>query len=114
MGAHAEGCDTMAVAAPEPEVPAVFSLAQNSPNPFNPVTTLRFGLPQPAQVTLKVYDGAGRLCATLLERAPLPGGFHALTWRGIDDAGRRLSSGIYFCRIEAGDFRATSKMTMLK
>lgn len=112
MGAHPEGCE--ATAAPEEGTPAAFSLAQNHPNPFNPETEIRFGLPSAAQVTLRIYDASGRRVASLLEKAPLPAGYHTATWRGRDSADRAVPSGVYFYRLDAGDFSETRKMILLK
>ena len=88
--------------------------AANFPNPFNPATTIRCALPAAAPVTLRVLDPAGRCVRTLLSAAPQPAGPFTAIWDGRDDSGYRLASGVYLYRLEAGDFRVSGKMTLLK
>ena len=95
-------------------VPAVERLAQNTPNPFNPRTTIAFALPRPETVTLTVHDLAGRLVRTLVAGEPLPAGHHEREWWGRDDRGRRVASGMYLYRLEAGSYSETRRMTLLK
>ncbi len=89
-------------------LPTVFSLGQNFPNPFNPVTTLRFSVPERSRVTVILYDVAGREVRTLADDEFEPG-FHALV---LDGAG--LPSGVYFCRMASPDFMETRKLVLLK
>jgi hypothetical protein len=89
-------------------MPAAYALAQNFPNPFNPVTQISFDLPHAGQTTLKVYDLLGREVATLLSRS-LTAGNHQVNFNGGS-----LASGLYFYRIESGSFSATKKMVLLK
>ena len=112
MGALGEGCPATPV--PEGGVPAAAFLAQNAPNPFNPVTEIRFGLPAPAAVSLTVFDVAGRRVRRLLAGEYLPAGVHRVVWQGRTDDGRPVASGIYLYRVEAGGYVATRKMTLLK
>ncbi len=88
-------------------------LYQNVPNPFNPTTRIRFELAERTQTTLVVYDVAGRVVKRLAggER---PRGVYSVTWDGTNDAGIRVSSGIYFYRLQAGSFVQTRKMLILK
>ena len=89
-------------------------LAQNSPNPFNPHTTIRFALPQEAQpVRLAIYDASGRVVATLVDGA-LAAGDHAVEWDGRDDAGRAVASGVYSYRLETDDGQLTRRMLLVK
>jgi hypothetical protein len=88
--------------------PAFYDLDQNFPNPFNPVTTIKFALPRSAKVKLAVYNLRGELVRTLVE-GELPAGFHARTF---DTAG--LASGIYLYQLQAGDFTVTRKMVLAK
>ncbi len=85
-----------------------FSLSQNYPNPFNPITTLSFTLPTRLFVSLRVFDVCGRLKATIFSQE-LPAGTHIRQW----NAGR-LSSGVYFLRLQAGPFAATRTLQLLK
>lgn len=89
-------------------VPNKFELLQNYPNPFNPSTTIKFNLTKSSYVTINVYDILGRKVESLVNNQ-LPAGYHHVVW----NAGN-VSSGMYFYRIEAGDFSATKKMLMLK
>jgi hypothetical protein len=88
--------------------PAEFSLLGVVPNPFNPVTTVRFSLPEAARVSLTVYDVAGRQVEKLVD-GWRQSGLHETTFNGAD-----LASGIYIYRLEAGEFNATGKMLLLK
>jgi hypothetical protein len=95
------------------DVPVRFALGDNFPNPFNPVTRISFDLPVTGPVRLTVHDVRGRAVRNLVAGV-LSFGTHTAVWNGTDDAGRRVPSGVYFCRIEAGDFVATRKMMLLK
>jgi len=95
-------------------VPENFVLEQNFPNPFNPETAIRFGLPQQSVVTIKIYDLAGREIATVLDRVELAAGRHQRVWDGRDAQGRVVPSGIYFYRLAAGSFVTTKKLTLMK
>jgi len=95
------------------EPPAVVALYQNHPNPFNPSTTISFSLPTPSHVSLRIYDTSGRLVRSLLD-ADCDAGRREEIWDGRDDMGRELSSGVYFCRIEAGTIMETRKMVLLR
>jgi hypothetical protein len=94
-------------------LPTAFSLSQVHPNPFNPATTISFDLPQAARVRLEIFDAAGRRVRTLAneERAA---GRYEVRWNGTDDRGSGAASGVYFCRMEAGSFRETRRMTLVK
>ncbi|MFH1861553.1 MAG: T9SS type A sorting domain-containing protein, partial [bacterium] len=92
----------------EVTIPEAFSLAQNYPNPFNPSTTLRFDLPEAAQVTLEVFDVAGRVVGAIHE-LPLPAGTHQIPFDGSG-----LPSGMYIYRLTAGDWQGCGKMMLLK
>lgn len=94
-------------------VPLTITLEQNVPNPFNPSTSISFGMPAAGAVTLVVYDITGKRVRTLIDEA-MPAGFRSVTWHGTDDAGNRVSSGVYFYRFEAGGATITKKMLLLK
>jgi FlgD Ig-like domain len=91
----------------------IFALDPNRPNPFNPTTRLSFQLPERGQASLRVYDVTGRLVATLAEGV-LEAGKHAVSWEGTDAAGRRVASGIYFCRLASGEREASRKVVLLE
>lgn len=103
------------VATDRSELPPIFELQQNVPNPFNPVTTIRYSIPEAGQVRLTVHDVAGRLVRTLVDedQAPRAGGY-TVTWNGTNDAGRPVASGVYFCRLSANESSQTKKMVVLK
>lgn len=92
----------------EGEVPGVYVLEPNYPNPFNPTTAIRFSLPQAGSVALRVFDMLGRQITTLVDDA-LPAGWHTVTW----DA-HGVSSGIYLYHLQAGSFQASRRMTVIK
>jgi hypothetical protein len=96
-----------------PFVPNSFALYQNTPNPFNPVTTIRFDLPRSVDVKLCVYNVRGDLVSTIIDRR-MSEGRKEIAWAATDDRGRALSSGIYFYRLAAGDFTRTMKMVLLR
>jgi len=95
------------------EVPTVFSLDGNYPNPFNPSTTIRFSLPQQENVRLEIFGVDGRLARVLLDE-PMGAGRHEIIWSGRDGSGHMAASGVYFYRIRAGGFHAVQKMTLMK
>jgi hypothetical protein len=90
-----------------------FRLHQNRPNPFNPVTEIRYEISEPTHVRLSVYDVRGGLVTHLADRAHV-GGTHSVIWNGTNQNGRPVSSGIYFYRLVAGNNVITRKMVMLK
>ncbi|KPL08939.1 hypothetical protein AMJ71_07710, partial [candidate division TA06 bacterium SM1_40] len=94
-------------------VPLSQYLAQNYPNPFRSTTTITYSLLAPTQVTLNIYDIRGALVRRL-EPGMVPAGRHRMTWDGRDGRGHRVSSGVYFCRLEAGDFSGTRRMVIVR
>ena len=95
------------------EIPAVHALHQNFPNPFNPMTTIKYALPQAEDVRLAVYGVDGRLVRTLVDEHR-EAGSHEVVWRGDDAAGRRVATGTYFYVINAGDFHQVRKLSLVK
>lgn len=94
-------------------LPLQFALHANYPNPFNPTTTIRYDLPELADVRISVYNVVGQVVRTLVDRQDSPGQ-HEVIWDGRDDSGRPVSSGIYLYRMTAGDFTQSRKMLLLK
>jgi chitodextrinase/predicted phosphodiesterase len=92
----------------EGQLPGHFSLHQNYPNPFNPVTHIRYDLSEEIFVTLKIYSIRGEEVETLV-RTIQPAGFYDLTFNGSD-----LNSGVYIIRIQAGSYKQTKKMILMK
>ena len=94
--------------------PAAYALANNFPNPFNPATTIQYALPQAADVELMVYNIVGQPVRTLVAEHQ-GAGRYVVEWDATDDSGHRLSSGMYFYRLQAGgEFREIKKMLLLK
>lgn len=83
------------------------------PNPFNPSTSIDFRVAQSGQVRLSIHDAAGRLVRILVE-TNMTAGEYTVRWNGVDSAGRRAPSGLYFYRLAAGGYVETRKMVMLK
>ncbi len=83
------------------------------PNPFNPMTTLSFGMQQAGPVVIKVYDLNGRLVRTLAQR-DYPAGSHEITWNGTDDEGRTVASGAYLVRFQSRDKEDVQRVALLK
>jgi hypothetical protein len=101
-------------------LPSVFSLSQNYPNPFNPSTTIDYHLSTACFVTLKVYDVLGREVATLVDEFKQAGTYNS-KFLASQDASRsgsiinyKLSSGVYFYRLQAGSFSKTKKLVIMK
>ena len=94
-------------------IPEVYALRQNYPNPFNPTTTLRYDLPEDALVNITIYDMMGRVVRTMVNTQQ-NAGFKSIQWNAINDAGSPVSAGLYLYMIQAGDFRQTKKMVLLK
>jgi len=93
--------------------PTEFILEQNYPNPFNPSTVISYQLPVSSDVTLNVYDILGNEIATLVDEYK-PARRYEVEFSGHSDEGQNLSSGVYFYRLQAGDFVQTKKMILLK
>lgn len=91
------------------QVPEGFSLKQNYPNPFNPSTSIRFELPKANRVTLKVYDMSGKEVAILVKNEQVSAGLNEVVFNGS-----ALASGVYFYTLQAGDFKETKKMVLVK
>jgi hypothetical protein len=94
-------------------LPEEFSLKQNYPNPFNPVTTIQFGLPQPANVRLTIVNILGQEVATLINDWR-DMGFHQVRWAGVNDQGLPVSTGVYFSVLTAGQQVQIRKMLLVK
>jgi hypothetical protein len=93
--------------------PARFGLLGGYPNPFNPATSLLYGLDRPAEVSITVVDLRGREVAVLF-LGPGDPGEHAVRWNGLDGEGNEAPSGVYFCRLESGGRASVLKMLKAK
>lgn len=88
-------------------------LYANQPNPFNPTTTVTFAMAQAAHVKLSIFDMRGRLVQVLVDEIR-PAGNYEVQWSGTDGRGRQVTSGVYLCRMEAGSFCETRRLTLVK
>ena len=93
---------------PETTIPEVYSLEQNYPNPFNPSTTIKFSIPEQTNVTLKIFNSIGQEVASLVN-GEMAAGNHS-----VDFNASKLSSGVYFYRIDSPSFTSTKKMILIK
>ena len=94
-------------------IPETYAVHQNYPNPFNPVTTLRYDLPEDGMVNITIYNMMGRQVKTLINDQQTAG-YRSTQWNATNDAGSPVSAGIYLYMIQAGEFRQTKKMVLLK
>ena len=89
------------------------TLYQNHPNPFNPITIIRYDVPKGLFVKIAIYDMIGRKVSTLVNSYEQPG-LKSIQWNGTDDFGRPVSAGLYLYEIKAGGFRNVKKMVIIK
>ena len=94
-------------------LPQGFALEQNFPNPFNPFTTLRYDLPEDALVNITIYDMMGRIVNNLVSNQQNTG-YKSIQWNATNNTGQPVSAGLHLYTIQAGEFRQTKKMVLLK
>jgi hypothetical protein len=94
-------------------LPTTTELFGNYPNPFNPSTTIAYQLHKPAKVKIDVFNVIGQKVKTLVD-APQKIGSYKVNWNSVNDAGSKVSSGIYFYRLKADDFTQVKKMILLR
>jgi hypothetical protein len=94
-------------------LPKSFALDQNYPNPFNPTTVIEFSVPYKSYVAISIYNLLGTEIIRLAE-GEMAAGRYQVEWNGRDEAGQAVSTGIYFYRLQAGDYIQTKKMVLLK
>ena len=94
-------------------VPANYELYPAYPNPFNPVTNIRFAIPEEGFVNLSIYDMAGRKIRTLVNEKMMPGKSN-IKWFGINDQGQQVAAGVYLYSMKVGNFISMNKMVLLK
>ncbi len=93
--------------------PVSFALFSAYPNPFNPITSLRYDLPNDGLVNIIIYDMMGRIVKTLVNRHQTAG-FKSIQWNATNDRNEPVSAGFYLYTIQTGNFRQTKKMVLLK
>ncbi len=114
MGSQQVALHIQTVANDDPnQIPAITSLEGNYPNPFNPETTIRFGLKQAGKVSVAIYNTRGQLVTTLVSDN-LKAGRHSLVWNGKDASGKAVTSGMYLYRMQADGYSQTKKMMLMK
>lgn len=94
-------------------LPDDYLLYQNYPNPFNPGTEIKFNIKQRANVSLKIYNSLGQLVTTLMNKALNPDSY-SVSWNGLDNDGKKCSSGLYYYRLDADKYSETKKMMLIK
>ena len=97
----------------EVEIPKAYRLSQNYPNPFNPETTIHYDLAKTGAVRLSIYALTGQLIRILVDKESSAGRY-SVTWDGTDDTGRGVASGLYLCRMEAGEFSTVRKLVLVR
>ena len=106
--------DTTTTDSNTPDVPKSFTLSQNVPNPFNPITTIAFDIASDQQVSLKIYDVQGRLIRTLVNEQ-MQARSYSVQWDGKNDRGSMVASGVYFYQLQAGsEYRAVKKLILMR
>jgi hypothetical protein len=93
--------------------PQYCQLSQNYPNPFNANTEIRYQIPEDGRVILKIFNALGQEVRTLVNRDQMAAGY-SVVWDGRDDVGGDVASGLYLCRLKAGDLSKTIKMVLLR
>jgi hypothetical protein len=94
-------------------LPSDFRLKQNYPNPFNPTTTIEYSLPKRGHVLIEIFNLVGQKVRALVDEYKSAGNY-GITWDGTDTSGNPLATGIYFCRLRAGDHVQIKKMLLIK
>ena len=113
ISAYSEVIDIAVLSTNHDLIPEVFALHQNYPNPFNPTTTLRYDLPKEDHVIITIHDLMGRKIKSLVNSTQSPG-YRSVRWNATNDFGDPVSAGMYIYTIQAGEFRQTRKMVLLK
>ena len=94
-------------------IPEEFSLKQNYPNPFNPKTIIQYDLPIESNVKIMIYDILGHMTKSLINNKQ-DAGFKSIQWDATNNHGKKVSAGLYLYSIEAGNYRQTKKMILIK
>jgi hypothetical protein len=114
IGARGVACLGLKEVAGVTELPAVARIVGAYPNPFNPVTTLVYELPASAVVDLRIYDLRGRLVRRLVDREVRGPGRQEVVWRGRDERGRPVATGVYVWRVEVGSTVMAGRVALVK
>jgi len=95
-------------------IPNTYQLFQNFPNPFNPVTTIRYALPKYDKVSLKIYNLLGQEVASLINNVEKNAGYHTIIWDGNNLQGKSVASGMYIYTLKTDNFSDVKKMIFMK
>ena len=114
VGLDTSECEGIQLGLPSPGLsPKSFKVNQNYPNPFNPFTTLRYDLPKDEFVSITIFDLLGNVINNLVNTNQ-SSGYRSVQWNATNNQGQPVAAGVYFYSIEAGEFRHTKKMILLK
>ena len=94
-------------------IPEKFALRQNYPNPFNASTIIRYEMPEDCDVVLTIFNLQGQKVRTLIDGSR-NAGIHTIAWSGFDEGGEKVPTGVYFYRLDAGDFVRVRRMVLLE
>ena len=108
-----QSVDLVSIKPTDESLPGAIKLHAAYPNPFNPITTLRYDLPENSLVNITIYDMLGRQVKTLINQTQ-DAGFKSVIWDATNDYGKPVSAGVYLYQIQAGEFVQTKKMVLLK
>ena len=95
------------------QMPSIYTLHQNFPNPFNPTTQINYEMPEDALVKVVIFDVMGRKVKTLMNESQ-SSGYHSLLWDATNDMDESISAGMYIYTIQARNYRSSKKMVLLK
>lgn len=110
-----DGADPSCAVSATPDLPADAALTvRNYPNPFNPMTMIRYELPAPGFARVQVFTADGRLVRDLVARDHSYAGAYEARWDGLDDHGMPVASGVYFCQLKLADAAVESRMVLLR
>jgi len=94
-------------------IPQIYSLSQNYPNPMVYATKIEYTLPKDSQISLRIYNISGQLVKTLVEEQQSAGNYK-VSWDGRDESGKKVTSGIYFYKLQTQNYTQTRKLTLLR
>jgi hypothetical protein len=96
------------------KVPEKFTISQNFPNPFNPITVIKYQLPRETKLSIKIYDILGRLVTTLIDNEYKDAGYYQVSWQGTNQNKQKVASGIYLLHLSSADYNKVIKMILAK
>jgi beta-lactamase superfamily II metal-dependent hydrolase len=94
--------------------PVAYRIEPDTPNPFYPNSTVRYSAPKWGPVSIRIFDVQGHLVVSLLDHEVVSPGTHSVEWNGLGATGRRVASGVYFIRLEAGQESSVGRITLVR